>query len=62
MQRYQMLIGGEWVDAEGGATFESENPYLGAPWALIPRATPSRCRPRGRGRVRRVPRGPAGGA
>jgi aldehyde dehydrogenase (NAD+) len=41
MQRYQMLIGGEWVDAEGGATFESENPFLGTAWALVPRATPA---------------------
>jgi (Z)-2-((N-methylformamido)methylene)-5-hydroxybutyrolactone dehydrogenase len=38
MKRYQMLIGGEWVDAAGGRTFETENPFLGAPWALIPRA------------------------
>ncbi len=37
MKRYQMLIGGEWVDAEGGETFETDNPYLGAPWALVPR-------------------------
>jgi acyl-CoA reductase-like NAD-dependent aldehyde dehydrogenase len=41
MKRYQMLIGGEWVDAEGGGTFESENPYLGAAWALVPKATPA---------------------
>ena len=41
MQRYRMLIGGAWVDAEGGATFESENPFLGGPWALVPRATPA---------------------
>ena len=41
MKRYQMLIGGEWVDAEGGETFESENPFLGAAWALVPRATPA---------------------
>jgi (Z)-2-((N-methylformamido)methylene)-5-hydroxybutyrolactone dehydrogenase len=40
MQRHQMLIGGEWVDAEGGAVFESENPFQGGPWALVPRATP----------------------
>ena len=39
MKRYQMLIGGEWVDAEGGETFETENPFLGAAWALVPRAT-----------------------
>ena len=38
MNSYQMLIGGEWVDAEDGRTLESDNPYLGAPWALIPRA------------------------
>jgi aldehyde dehydrogenase (NAD+) len=41
MQRYQMLIGGEWVDAASGETFESENPYLGGPWALVPRAGPA---------------------
>ena len=41
MKRYQMLIGGEWVDAAGGETFESENPFLGAAWALVPRATPA---------------------
>ena len=41
MERYQMLIGGEWVDAEGGATFESENPFRGSPWALVPRGTPA---------------------
>lgn len=41
MNRYQMLIGGEWVDAAGGETFETENPYLGAAWALVPRATPA---------------------
>jgi aldehyde dehydrogenase (NAD+) len=40
MKSYQMLIGGEWVDAEGGATFETDNPFLGAPWALVPRAVP----------------------
>ena len=38
MNRYQMLIGGEWVDATGGETFETDNPYLGAPWALVPRS------------------------
>ncbi len=37
MKRYQMLIGGEWVDATSGETFESENPFLGGPWALIPK-------------------------
>src|ERR1700722_11151848 len=38
MKRYQMLIGGEWVDAEARETFETENPYFGAAWAFVPRA------------------------
>jgi (Z)-2-((N-methylformamido)methylene)-5-hydroxybutyrolactone dehydrogenase len=38
MQRYRMLIGGEWVDAADGEVFESVNPYLGKPWATMPRA------------------------
>jgi (Z)-2-((N-methylformamido)methylene)-5-hydroxybutyrolactone dehydrogenase len=38
LQKYRMFIGGEWVDAASGATFETVNPYSGKPWALIPRA------------------------
>src|SRR5579872_7217569 len=38
MKRYQMLIGGEWVDGEARETFETENPFLGAAWAFVPRA------------------------
>jgi aldehyde dehydrogenase (NAD+) len=34
-----MYVGGEWVDAGSGDCFESDNPYLGEPWALIPRGT-----------------------
>ena len=34
-----MYVGGEWVDAGSGDSFESDNPYLGEPWALIPRGT-----------------------
>ena len=52
MKRYQMLIGGEWVDAAGGETFESENPFLGAAWALVPQGDAGRRRSRGRGRAR----------
>jgi len=37
LTKYRMWIGGEWVDAAGGETFESDNPFLGKPWALIPR-------------------------
>ena len=33
-----MFIGGEWVNAASGATFESHNPFDGKPWALMPRA------------------------
>ena len=39
MDTNQMLIGGRWVEAAGGATFETENPFLGAAWALVPRGT-----------------------
>src|SRR5690606_41925571 len=35
--KYKMWIGGEWVDAASGETFPSDNPYLGKPWALIPK-------------------------
>ncbi len=37
LQKYQMHIGGSWVDPVSNDWFESENPYTGAPWALIPR-------------------------
>src|ERR1700733_7551070 len=33
-----MWVGGEWVDAEARETFETENPFLGAAWAFVPRA------------------------
>ncbi|MCJ9728686.1 aldehyde dehydrogenase [Bradyrhizobium sp. PRIMUS42] len=38
MQKYQMLIGGEWVDAADGSTFETTDPYTGQVWATLPRA------------------------
>ena len=37
MKTYQMYIDGAWSDAAGGETFESNNPYTGKPWAIIPR-------------------------
>jgi acyl-CoA reductase-like NAD-dependent aldehyde dehydrogenase len=37
-KRYQMYIGGEWVDARSGETFESVDPFTGRPWAVVPRA------------------------
>ena len=41
LTRYRMYVGGEWIDAGSGDVFESDNPYLGEPWALIPRGTAS---------------------
>ena len=35
---YKMLIGGEWVDASSGQTYDSMNPYTGLTWAQIPDA------------------------
>jgi aldehyde dehydrogenase (NAD+) len=40
LERFRMLIGGEAVDAASGRTFESQNPYTGEPWALIPDGGP----------------------
>ncbi|UCF77324.1 MAG: aldehyde dehydrogenase [Betaproteobacteria bacterium] len=37
MAKYKMFIGGEWVDAASGETFESDNPFTGKPWALVPK-------------------------
>ena len=36
---FQMLIDGEWKDAEDGATFDAINPATGEVWAQIPEAT-----------------------
>ncbi|TDV35609.1 aldehyde dehydrogenase (NAD+) [Paraburkholderia caballeronis] len=38
LQQYRMYIGGEWVDAADGATFETVDPYTQRPWAVLPRA------------------------
>ncbi len=38
VRHYQMLIGGKWVDAQSGRTFESRNPYTGNVWAVMPEA------------------------
>jgi acyl-CoA reductase-like NAD-dependent aldehyde dehydrogenase len=35
--KYQAFIGGAWIDAANGATFESEDPFSGDVWALVPR-------------------------
>jgi (Z)-2-((N-methylformamido)methylene)-5-hydroxybutyrolactone dehydrogenase len=36
---YKLYIAGEHTEPAGGDYFESDNPYLGTPWALIPRGT-----------------------
>lgn len=38
VREYKMLIGGEWVEARSGETFESINPYTGRVWATAPEA------------------------
>jgi aldehyde dehydrogenase (NAD+) len=37
LDTYKMYIGGEWVEASSGETFETFNPYTAKPWALIPK-------------------------
>ena len=36
---YKMYIEGECTEPASGDYFESDDPYLGEPWALIPRGT-----------------------
>ena len=38
VRNYRMLIGGEWIEARSGETFESTNPYTGRVWATAPEA------------------------
>jgi acyl-CoA reductase-like NAD-dependent aldehyde dehydrogenase len=37
LETYKMYIDGKWVDSASGNYFESDNPYTGRPWALIPK-------------------------
>jgi (Z)-2-((N-methylformamido)methylene)-5-hydroxybutyrolactone dehydrogenase len=37
MEKYKLLIDGKWLDPQNGEWFETENPYTGAAWALIPK-------------------------
>jgi acyl-CoA reductase-like NAD-dependent aldehyde dehydrogenase len=41
LEHFRMVIGGKAVDAASGATFESQNPYTGGPWAVVPDGGPS---------------------
>lgn len=40
LQTFRNLVDGKRVAAENAENFESFDPYLGKPWALIPRSTP----------------------
>jgi aldehyde dehydrogenase (NAD+) len=40
LTRFWMLIGGKAVDAISGRTFESQNPYTGRGWAVVPDGGP----------------------
>ncbi|MBC2666640.1 aldehyde dehydrogenase [Novosphingobium flavum] len=37
MKAYQAHIGGQWTGSATSRHFESDDPYTGSPWALIPR-------------------------
>jgi acyl-CoA reductase-like NAD-dependent aldehyde dehydrogenase len=39
LHKYKMFIGGQWVDSVSGEYFETENPYTGQAWALIPKGS-----------------------
>ncbi len=39
LRKFQNTVGGKRLDAQNGATFESFDPFLGEPWAAIPRCT-----------------------
>ncbi len=41
LEQFRMTIGGKAVDAISGKTFESQNPYTGQPWAVVPDAGPA---------------------
>ena len=36
VERFQNYIGGKFVDAGDGRTFDSLDPYAGSPWTAIP--------------------------
>ena len=37
MNKYKLLIGGEWVEPASGEWFETVNPYTASAWALVPK-------------------------
>jgi (Z)-2-((N-methylformamido)methylene)-5-hydroxybutyrolactone dehydrogenase len=39
LRKHSMYIGGRFVEPASGEYFETDNPYLGKPWALVARGT-----------------------
>ena len=39
--QYQMYVDGQWGPSASNEYFESDDPYRGVPWALIPRGAPA---------------------
>jgi aldehyde dehydrogenase (NAD+) len=37
-RQYELLVGGDWRPAVSGRTYESQNPYTGQAWAVVPDA------------------------
>lgn len=37
-KEHALFIGGEWIPANSGATYQSIDPYRGVPWAIVPDA------------------------
>ncbi|MEP7352181.1 MAG: aldehyde dehydrogenase [Acidobacteriota bacterium] len=37
MEKYKLLIDGQWLEPQSGEWFETQNPFTGAPWAMIPK-------------------------
>lgn len=38
-KRFDQLINGKWVSSSDASTIESENPYTGRTWAVVPKST-----------------------
>ena len=55
LEQQRLLIGGEWVEASGGGTFERSDPLTGDPVTRAAAAGRDDARARGRCRGRGVP-------
>ena len=52
----RLFVGGEFVEAEGGRTFENRDPFTGEVVSEVAAGTRADAQARGRGRSRRVRR------